>query len=153
MRAIVFKIRKSHLFFFAFLPSILLAGPFDYWQQKVDYKINVSLDDENHFLRGDITIEYTNNSPSSLEYIYMHLWPNAYKNLNTAYAIQKRENGDLRFYDSDMADRGYIDSINFRVDNANAKYELHPKYIDVVKLILNRPLEAKIGRASCRERV
>ncbi|MEI9908804.1 MAG: hypothetical protein WDO71_03510 [Bacteroidota bacterium] len=41
-----------------------------------------------HTLKGFLTLEYTNNSPDKLEYIWFHLWPNAYKNENTAYAKQ-----------------------------------------------------------------
>ncbi|RZM05957.1 MAG: hypothetical protein EOO88_54120, partial [Pedobacter sp.] len=75
------------------LPLLLLAGLHvssqnNYWQQNVDYKINVSLDDKAHTLTGDITIGYTNNSPQPLEFIWFHLWPNAYKNESTAYYKQ-----------------------------------------------------------------
>ncbi|MFM7758250.1 MAG: hypothetical protein ACKO6J_04885, partial [Crocinitomicaceae bacterium] len=38
-----------------------------YWQQEVNYKINVSLDDQNHYLRGFESMEYVNNSPNVLE--------------------------------------------------------------------------------------
>ncbi|HCQ29849.1 MAG TPA: peptidase, partial [Flavobacteriales bacterium] len=50
-----------------------------YFQQEVNYKIDVRLDDTLHFLHGHETIEYKNNSHETINYIYFHLWPNAYK--------------------------------------------------------------------------
>ena len=55
----------------------------EYWQQQVNYRIDVELDDVNHMLRGVESMEYTNNSPDELDRIYIHLWPNAYKNDKT----------------------------------------------------------------------
>ena len=52
----------------------------DYWQQQVNYKIDVSLNDNNASLKGNTSIEYINNSPDKLDFIWFHLWPNAYKN-------------------------------------------------------------------------
>lgn len=57
--------------------------------KNVDYDITVSLDDVNHVLNGNITMQYTNNSPDALTFIWIHLWPNAYKDNNTAFAKQK----------------------------------------------------------------
>ena len=44
-----------------------------YWQQDVDYKINIKLDDEKQTLSGDETIDYTNNSPDTLRYLWLQL--------------------------------------------------------------------------------
>ena len=35
----------------------------DYFQQKVNYTIDVALDDENHTLKANAYIDYFNNSP------------------------------------------------------------------------------------------
>jgi len=67
-------------------PVILYAQ--DYWQQEVNYRIEVLLDDKKHELHAFETIEYINNSPDVLSEIYMHLWPNAYKNRSTALCKQ-----------------------------------------------------------------
>ena len=60
------------------LLSTSLFAQKDYFQQEVNYKIDVQLDDNEHLLQGTIEIEYINNSPDALTEIYMHLWPNAY---------------------------------------------------------------------------
>jgi hypothetical protein len=44
-----------------------------YWQQDVDYKINIRLNDEKQTLSGDETIDYTNNSPDTLRYLWLQL--------------------------------------------------------------------------------
>ena len=41
----------------------------DYYQQKVNYVIDVELDDKNKRLYGQEEITYTNNSPDVLEYL------------------------------------------------------------------------------------
>lgn len=44
-----------------------------YYQQKADYKIDVKLDDAAQKITGEETITYTNNSPESLEYLWIQL--------------------------------------------------------------------------------
>ncbi|MCV9389116.1 M1 family metallopeptidase [Reichenbachiella ulvae] len=44
-----------------------------YWQQKVDYNIDVELIDETHQIIGKETITYTNNSPDQLGYLWVQL--------------------------------------------------------------------------------
>lgn len=118
--------------------STLLAQ--SYFQQEVNYNIDVSLNDVKHELSGSIEIKYKNNSPDTLPFIWFHLWPNAYKNRKTAFAKQELENGSSDFYYSDAKDKGYINSINFKIDQKTAKWEYHPEHIDICKLWLNKPL-------------
>ncbi|GAA3766262.1 M1 family metallopeptidase [Flavobacterium ginsengiterrae] len=44
-----------------------------YYQQQADYKIDVELDDKNSKLTGAETITYSNNSPDTLEYLWIQL--------------------------------------------------------------------------------
>ena len=44
-----------------------------YWQQEVDYKIDITLNDEKQTLSGSETIDYTNNSPDNLRYLWLQL--------------------------------------------------------------------------------
>ncbi|MDQ6757127.1 MAG: M1 family metallopeptidase, partial [Bacteroidota bacterium] len=107
-----------------------------YFQQKVNYKINVVLNDIDNTLDGFIKIDYTNKSPDTLRYIWFHLWPNAYKNDKTAFSDQLLENGRTDFYFSDNDKRGYINRLDFKVNGITAKLVDDPHYIDVTKLIL-----------------
>ncbi|MAW09121.1 MAG: M1 family metallopeptidase [Flavobacteriaceae bacterium] len=45
----------------------------DYYQQKVDYKMDIILDDENSRLYGTESISYKNNSPDELSYLWIQL--------------------------------------------------------------------------------
>ncbi len=51
----------------------------EYWQQKADYVINVTLDDEKQTLSGVETITYYNNSPDNLNYLWLQLDQNVRK--------------------------------------------------------------------------
>ena len=44
-----------------------------YWQQKVDYQIDVELDDATQRIIGREVITYTNNSPDTLNYLWLQL--------------------------------------------------------------------------------
>ena len=77
---------RIFIYFGASIP-ILMAQK-GYFQQHVSYEIDVKLNDQNHTLSAFEKIEYTNNSPDTLEYIWFHIWPNAYKNDSTALAKQ-----------------------------------------------------------------
>ena len=45
----------------------------EYWQQKADYKMKITLDDNNQSITGSETITYYNNSPDVLEYLWVQL--------------------------------------------------------------------------------
>jgi len=45
----------------------------DYFQQKVDYKMDIVLDDKNQRIYGEETITYHNNSTDELEYLWLQL--------------------------------------------------------------------------------
>ncbi len=107
-----------------------------YWQQEINYQINVKLDDSTHFLHGNINITYHNNSNTALSEIWMHIWPNAYKNDKTAFAIQQLENQSKDFYYADESKRGYIDSLNFKVNNVKVMVQESNAFPDIQKLIL-----------------
>ncbi len=127
------------IFFFIWFIPVLAQKP-GYWQQQADYTIEVRLNDTVHTLDGHVNIRYVNNSPDTLNYLWIHLWPNAYKNDRTAYAEQSLLEGDLRFYFSKPHQKGYINKVNFTANGQLANLEDHPQHIDVVKLNLPQPL-------------
>ncbi|MFY0673070.1 MAG: M1 family metallopeptidase [Bacteroidia bacterium] len=45
----------------------------EYWQQKADYDIDITLDDDKQTITGAETITYTNNSPDALKYLWLQL--------------------------------------------------------------------------------
>jgi len=130
------------LFFLLFIViAKLYCGQSSYFQQKVDSYINVSLDDKNHFLNGDIKVIYTNNSNTNLDSIIFHVWPNAYKNIDTELGKQKIEDGQLYIKYAPNYTRGYMDSLKFKVDGESIKWKLDDQYIDIAILQLNTSLK------------
>lgn len=50
-----------------------------YWQQEVDYSIEVTLDEDNQRLTGTEAITYRNNSPDTLSYLWLQLDQNRFR--------------------------------------------------------------------------
>lgn len=69
----------SFLLISIFAISTLHAQTSDYWQQEVDYTMEIDVDAENHQYAGNQTLVYTNNSPETLERVYYHLYFNAFQ--------------------------------------------------------------------------
>ncbi|MFT3844879.1 MAG: M1 family metallopeptidase [Lacibacter sp.] len=125
---------------FIFFISVSGNAQQTYWQQQVNFKIEVTLNDTEHTLDGFEKIEYINNSPDTLRFIWFHLWPNAYRTDKTAFSDQLLQNGRTDFYFSKKEDRGYINRLDFRVNNVLAETEDHPQHIDIIKVVLPQPL-------------
>lgn len=53
-------------------------GP-KYWQNTASYTIHATLDEPDTMLKGDVTIYYTNNSPDTLNYLWLQLDQNIFK--------------------------------------------------------------------------
>src|SRR5687768_11632327 len=132
----------------ALLPGLAVAQPAKparataatYFQQQVNYSIDVALDDKAHQLTGREELTYTNNSPAALSFIWFHLWPNAYRDNTTAFAKQQLRNGKRKFEFAKAADRGFIDGLDFKVNGQAAKLEFDPKNPDIAKLVLPQRL-------------
>ncbi|MDB4714648.1 M1 family metallopeptidase [Flavobacteriaceae bacterium] len=63
----------------------------DYYQQQVDYVMDIELDDANKKLYGKETITYTNNSPDELTYLWVQLDQNIRE--KDAPALEKNGSG------------------------------------------------------------
>nr|WP_293837658.1 M1 family metallopeptidase [uncultured Arsenicibacter sp.] len=55
-----------------------------YWQNKADYKINVTLDEPQNTIKGEVEITYRNNSPESLPFLWLQLDQNAFADTSRA---------------------------------------------------------------------
>lgn len=111
----------------------------DYWQQHVSYTIKAELNDKENSITASETIVYKNNSSSSLDFIWFHIWPNAYKNDSTALMKQIR-NDTARSKKAENFGVGDIEGLAFKVNGATSKTEAHPDYIDIIKVLLPQSL-------------
>ena len=50
-----------------------------YWQQHVDYKMDVKMDVKTYQYKGKQELIYTNNSPDTLRRVFYHLYNNAFQ--------------------------------------------------------------------------
>lgn len=132
---------KNFILFIA-LFSLQEATSQTYFQQKVDYTIDVQLYDQENMLRGSEEFVYHNNSPQDLTYIYVHLWPNGYKNNKTALGYQLYDMNNMVMENASAAELGYIDSLDFTVNGVKANWEYDPEHLDICKLILDEPLKS-----------
>lgn len=113
----------------------------EYWQQEVNYTIQVRLNDKSHELSGYEVLEYVNNSPNTLDRIYMHLWPNAYRDGNSALAKQLYRQGDGKLTFAKAEDKGFIDSLDFKSESVKLKWEYDAENQDICIIYLNTPLK------------
>lgn len=70
-----------------------------YWQQKVDYKIDVTLDEASKSLKGSEKVKYKNNSPDTLNYLWLLLDQNIYKQKSIAQLSQTSDGGEKISFD------------------------------------------------------
>ena len=80
----------------------------DYYQQRVDYVMNIELDDKNKRLYGEQEVTYTNNSPDMLEYLWLQLDQNIRK--KDSPVLQKNsESGTAHNIIYDLIDESQVD--------------------------------------------
>jgi hypothetical protein len=113
-----------------------------YWQQDLRYSINAELNDTEKSITGSLSLVYKNNSPHTLDFIWFHIWPNAYKHDSTA--LNKQIQADPGNKKQQIKGSGSIEGLAFTVNNEPAQTQPHPnpQYIDVIKVVLPKPLLA-----------
>jgi hypothetical protein len=116
-----------------------------YWQNAADYQLEVSLDDVNHVLSGKVTILYTNNSPESLEFVWLQLEQNRFKadsrGTLTTPIRGNRYNGDT--------DGGFeISQLTAKVGSKGATSAKHLISDTRMQVWFAEPIPAKGGKAT-----
>ena len=81
----------------------------EYWQQRANYKISATLDENARRVSASETISYTNNSPDSLRYVWLQLDQNRFAN------------GSLEDRSSTASSRDGADSLSY---GAMARHQL-----------------------------
>jgi hypothetical protein len=114
------------------------AQPKGYWQQKADYKMEITMDVDTYQYKGRQKLVYTNNSSDTLRRVYYHLFNNAFQpgsemaaraetiadpDVRFIKKIKDAEGGEMR--ESRIANLkpneiGYLKISNFKQDGASA---------------------------------
>jgi len=118
------------------LITFLNAQNNKYFQQDVEYIIDITLDPDSYTYSGTEQIVYTNNSPDQLDFIWLHLYPNAYKDETTPYARQQERERNREFHFSDEKDRGYFDLTSVKSADKEIDWSFKEGAIDEAKLNL-----------------
>jgi len=109
------------------------------WQQQVSYTVKAHLDTEEHSLKACEYLTYYNNSPYTLETLYVHLYANAFKSKNTVYAQEAKRLGYYSFINTGESERGYIDIENIISEGDSLRFEINET---IMAIILNQPVKS-----------
>jgi len=109
----------------------------EYFQQFHHTTINVKLDPARKWVSGHESILYVNNSPDTLREFYLHLYPNAFKNKNTAYMRDENRKYNLTLRNLPKDDRGWLDISNVQFDGKRVEPEIDDT---IAKMMLPAPL-------------
>lgn len=107
-----------------------------YWQQDIHYTIDARIDEETNAIKAKEKLEYWNNSPDTLHYVYFHLWQNAFvkgsylRKLETANKVKAR----LGSYEADG--KGCVVE-DLQIDGKTVSTELDNT---ILKIYLPEPL-------------
>ncbi|HUQ65416.1 MAG TPA: hypothetical protein VM101_04645 [Flavitalea sp.] len=128
------KETKLLIFFFSFFLCVNAQ------KTNLKYNISVSLNDKEHALDGFLQLDYYNTSHDTLRYLWFNIYPNAFKSDRTAFSEYLLEKGRTDFYFAGKDRRGYINRLEFRSGVNILRTEDHPLFLDIIKVLLERPL-------------
>jgi len=127
----------SWLLLLATAPSLYGQEQQAYFQQRVSYTIDATLDPSTHSLSVSGSFSYVNNSPDLLDSLPVHLWANAFSNRTSAYAQQKRRFGDVAFLYAPENDLGGYRDLAFTGKRIATSTRLES---EVANIQFNEPL-------------
>jgi hypothetical protein len=145
----------SLFLFFCFYNSFAQSST--YWQQKVDYKMEVAMNVETYIYKGKQTLVYTNNSSDTLKKVFYHLYSNAFQpGSEMDLRIQTIKDPDARMVTKTKVNSvdvkesrvknlkpneiGYLNISNFKQDGKNATAKTVGTILEVT---LNKPILPK----------
>jgi hypothetical protein len=116
-----------------------------YYQQKADYKMNITIDDETQKLMGVETITYTNNSPDQLNYLWLQLDQNIYSENSDSKLIEIEKMEDFKSV-GDIRKKFFNYDGGFKIENITTTSGQKMKYFinkTMMRIDLDKPLMSK----------
>src|SRR4051812_22445244 len=139
--------------------SLSLAAQPDRWQQRVKYVMNIDMNVQTNQYTGKQKLEYTNNSPDTLDHVFYHLYWNAFqpnsmmdarsRRQGTIVLRKDRQGNDLVDWDPRVEDRilnlkedeiGYEKIASIKMNGRPQQTKLHETILEV---ILDKPILPK----------
>ena len=69
-----------------------------YWQQDIHYVIKANIDEKTDIIDGEIELIYHNNSPDQLNFVFFHLYQNAFQPESHLSELRKKNNSKQYLY-------------------------------------------------------
>lgn len=134
---------KTNLLTLVFVCSLSLTQG-QYWQQQVDYTMEVTLDTETARYRGTQKLVYTNNSPETHHKVFYHLYFNAFQpGSEMAIRLKNAADTNRRFkIDIDSLtpeQQGFLKVTNLRQNGTRVQTVAAETILEVT---LNEPLQS-----------
>ncbi len=107
-----------------------------YWQQRVDYKMEIDLDVDTHQYKGTQELIYTNNSPDTIYRVFYHLYFNAFQPGSEMDVRSTSISGSDGRIGSEISrlgldEIGYIKVSSLEQDGASLEYEVAGTILEV----------------------
>jgi len=123
-------------------------GP-KYWTNKASYKIEATLDAVKDQIRGSVVINYTNNSPKPMDFVWLYLDQNLY-NLSSRGQAKTPATGRSRYGDVNSTFEGGYNIESVKVSGAEKGKSSNVDFTKVIsdtrmQLKLSKPLAANGG--------
>ena len=88
-------------------------GP-KYWQNKANYYIQATINPDDHSIKGSVAINYINNSPDQLRFIWLQLDQNIYRKDSRGSATTTTQGG--RWANGQFTEGDEIKSVKLEVN-------------------------------------
>ena len=131
-----------NIFLTLFFVGAIAQNNTGYWQQKVDYKMEIDLDVDTHQYKGSQELTYSNNSPDTLYRVFYHLYFNAFQP-GSEMDVRSRTIEDSSSKISDKISKlspteiGYIKPTLLTQDGEDLQFEVVGTILEVT---LNTPI-------------
>ncbi|MCW3073596.1 MAG: peptidase [Flaviaesturariibacter sp.] len=141
------------------LVSLAASAQADRWQQRVKYTMNIDMDVQTNQYKGVQKLEYWNNSPDTLNKVFLHLYWNAFqpnsmmdarsRRQGTVVLRKDRNGNDIVDWDARVEDRilnlkpdeiGYQNITSIKMNGRTQKTRLHETILEVQ---LDKPILPK----------
>ena len=116
-----------------------------YYQQKADYKMNLTIDDATQKMYGIETITYTNNSPDQLSYLWLQLDQNIYSQDSDSKIIEIEKMEDFKSI-GDIKKKNFYYDGGFKIEEIKNMSGAKMKYFinkTMMRIDLDKPLMPK----------
>ncbi|HFK5546262.1 TPA: M1 family metallopeptidase [Elizabethkingia anophelis] len=117
-----------------------------YWQNHANYVLNITLDDTQNLFTGSAEVQYTNNSPDELKFIWFQLDQNLFKKESRGSAMIPLSNSRYGSSNSDFEGGYTIKSV--KVDGKEVKYT-----ITDTRMQVDLPKELKSNGGSVKVKI